>query len=58
MDEACRGCLRYPLKAAGARGALRRRQIVLALSFAVYCLIVEGLLRDVVCNGILAFLFS
>jgi hypothetical protein len=58
VDEAWQGCLRYPLGTAGARGALRRRHIVLALPFAVDCLIVTGFLWDVIYNGSLAFLFS
>jgi hypothetical protein len=52
------GCFRYPLRVAGARSALRRKQIILVLPFVVDCLIVEGLLRDVVHNGSLVFLFN
>jgi hypothetical protein len=48
----------YPLRTVGACSALRRRQVVLALPFAVDCIIIEGLVRDVIYNGILAFLFS
>jgi hypothetical protein len=50
--------VRYSLRAAGARGGLRRRHIVLVLPFAVDSLIVGSLLRNVVLNGSIAFLFS
>jgi hypothetical protein len=56
--EAWRGCLGYSHRVAGACSALWRRQIVLALSFAVDGLVVEGLLGDVVRKGSFAFLFS
>jgi hypothetical protein len=45
-----------PLRTASAHGALWCRLVVLALPFAVDDVGVEGLLRDVVCNGSLAFL--
>jgi hypothetical protein len=56
MSEAWWGCLWCPLRTTGAHGAIWRRLIVLALPFAVDGVVVEGLLKDVICNGSLAIL--
>jgi hypothetical protein len=45
-----------PLRTVSVHGAVGRRLVVMALPFAVDGIIFEGLLKDVVCNGSLAFL--
>jgi hypothetical protein len=56
MSEAWWGCSWCPLGAAGAHSTVGRRLVVLALPLAIDGIIFEGLLKDVVCNGSLAFL--